>query len=120
MHNQTEERWLIGVSEMDIGTALYLADAGFLPKNNILNGRHTIRLVSGLRKLYEKFLITQITYTDAVEIGNEKAEIHVLKWFPPNVATPTELETAAPCDGSIICVDRCARASCACKNGRCC
>lgn len=95
MHDQTEQRWLGGWKQSDLGTALYLVpnEAG-----KQLRGSH----------------VQDVTYDEARAIGGMRLA-HALKWIPHSQATFSDIRPRGAGACGQPCTDSCVELGCLCN-----
>jgi hypothetical protein len=116
MDNQTEEAWLTGVSDKDVGTGLFVFpskhDPDFGPR------RWSRSFDSPTHGSMTKALRGEITYSDGLLLGT-RTWVTAFKWIPESLASYQAVEKAAESCRPVLCVQRCAGYGCACVAGQC-
>src|SRR5205085_1277996 len=97
MDNQTDERWLVGITQSTKGTGIFA-----FPDH--LSGEFSGEIWS--------------EYLDCVQRGT-RDWIIAFKWIPLTVASRDEVIASAASCGTVLCVKRCAGYGCACIGGEC-
>jgi hypothetical protein len=116
MDNQTDERWLVGITRSTKGSGLFA-----FPDH--LSGEFSGEIWSEIvdTKVYgrvKKALVPDIEYLDCVQRGT-RDWIIAFKWIPLTVASRDEVIASAASCGTVLCVKRCAGYGCACIGGEC-
>jgi hypothetical protein len=115
MDNQTEEFWLVGISQAGLGTGLFVFPSSYDDFGQT-NWCKTIN--SEVYGSIRKALLADINYLDCVKRGSHK-EIIAYKWIPLSLASFDTVKAAATACGTVLCVKRCAGYGCACVGGEC-
>jgi hypothetical protein len=117
MDNQTEELWLVNISQSDTGTGLFVF---FSQLDNAFGqidwcASFDSEIYGPLRKA----LVEDINYAECVRRGTKEG-ILAYKWVPGLLASYDSLKSEVTNCDKVYCVKRCARYGCLCVGGECC
>jgi hypothetical protein len=116
MNNQTEEQWLVDISESDVGTGVFVFSREDLGRFGYQSWHQEFS--SKQRGLLSKAMREDITYPDCVGLGSADWIIG-FKWVPQFVSSFTAVQAEADSCDKTYCVNRCAKYGCVCVDGEC-
>jgi hypothetical protein len=116
MDNQTDSSWLIGVSNLDLGTGLFVFPSDYVQEFG--SSTWSQQSHSAAFGSLTKALVREMNYLTCVEDGR-KSFVIAFKWVPQSLASFDVVKSAAGTCGPVLCVRRCAGYGCLCIAGEC-
>jgi hypothetical protein len=117
MNNQTQESWLVDISESDFGTGLFLSFT-YTP----FMQSPSLSMISITSKFnnepLKKIVLPECTYLECIKEGNREG-ILAFKWIPNKIASEDLVVKQANDCKKVMCVSKCARYGCLCLEGKC-
>ena len=119
MDNQTEEQWLVGITQSTKGTGLFAFPDHLSGEfSNVSNVSWTGFFDTTVYGRVKKAIVSDIEYLDCVALGVKDWMI-AFKWIPVTIASLNEVIASATACGTNLCVKRCESYGCQCIGGEC-